>query len=132
MRVQSTPPPVGLIIVYFLFLLITFYFFIFSLTFNKIKDDVASIETSSKAPWWMAFTKVTETTTISTTEKTSTTILATPEKPHDAQNIPVNYNTVKFEPVPSLTVSNIASKPQLQQPHSSNTIGKLINVTGDN
>jgi len=101
-----------------------------SLTFNKIKDDSeATIETSSKAPWWMAFTKVTDTTTISTTETYSTTKLTTPEKTNDALSIPVNFNTVKFEPVPSLTVGDIASKPQLQQPHSSNTIGKLINVT---
>ena len=121
----------------------------FSLTFNKLKDNEPTRQSSTRAPWWSTFTKVTVTDlplptivpdvtpptssvsnlmTEATTTVTTTAVLD--NKQHNS-DYHIKYNTVRFQPVPSMVKHNNASKPQFLQPHSSNTIGKLINVTGD-
>ena len=114
----------------------------FSLTFNKLKDNEPTRQSSTRAPWWSTFTKVTVTespmvtavpdptpTTLSNLMTEATTAVLD-NKQHNS-DYHIKYNTVRFQPVPSMVKHNNASKPQFLQPHSSNTIGKLINVTGD-
>ena len=108
-----------------------------SLTFNKIEDDSKNVESSTKTPWWSIYTKkptfrpstttptttsttyttriaLTSITSITSTTRTTTTSARTTSTPPP--------NRVRFRPVPG-----IGKAP----PRTINTIGKLINVTGE-
>lgn len=112
-----------------------------SLTFNKIEDDSKNVESSTKTPWWSIYTKKStyrpSTTTPTTTSTTYTTRITLTSITSITSTTRTNTRTitsttrttstpppnrVRFRPVPG-----IGKAP----PRTINTIGKLINVTGE-
>ena len=122
------------------------------MTFNKLRDvpDEIREETSTKAvPWWATFTRPParpDTVTVSTVTA-STAATAAPSNLHEESHTTgsvaepredenehdddgdekVVFNTVRFQPVPSLAEKR---KSQNKRRPAADTVGKLINVTG--
>ena len=122
------------------------------MTFNKLRDvpDEIREETSTKAvPWWATFTRPParpDTVTVSTVTA-STAATAAPSNLHEESHTTgsvaepredeneheddgdekVVFNTVRFQPVPSLAERR---KSQNKRRPVADTVGKLINVTG--
>ena len=122
------------------------------MTFNKLRDvpDEIREETSTKAvPWWATFTRPParpDTVTVSTVTA-STAATAAPSNLHEESHTTgsvaepredenehdddgdekVVFNTVRFQPVPSLAEER---KSQNKRSPAADTVGKLINVTG--
>ena len=125
------------------------------MTFNKLRDvpDEIREETSTKAvPWWATFTQPParpDTVTVSTVTASSaaTAAPAAPSNLHEESHTTgsvaepredeneheddgdekVVFNTVRFQPVPSLAEKR---KSQNKRRPVADTVGKLINVTG--
>ena len=115
------------------------------MTFNKLRDvpDESREEPSTQTvPWWATFTRPParpDTVTVSTAATAATAAIskshnsvAEPwqdENEHDDDGDEnVVFNTVRFQPVPSL-VEKRKSQNKKRRP-GADTVGKLINVTG--
>ena len=116
------------------------------MTFNKLRDvpDESREEPSTQAvPWWATFTRPParpDTVTVSSVTA-STAATAAISKSHNSVAKPwqdehehdddgdenVVFNTVRFQPVPSLAEKR---KSQNKGRPGADTVGKLINVTG--
>ena len=116
------------------------------MTFNKLREvpDESREEPSTQAvPWWATFTRPParpDTVTVSSVTA-STAATAAISKSHNSVAEPwedenehdddgdenVVFNTVRFQPVPSLAEKR---KSQNKKRPVSDTVGKLINVTG--
>ena len=118
--------------------------YLFSLTFNKLKDvpEVKKETSTQSVPWWATFTQpparpstvssvVTSTAAYTAADSAAQEVTDEPredesEDDYDDEDDKVVFNTVRFQPVPGLE----KRKSQNKRRPGSDTVGKLINVTG--
>ena len=118
--------------------------YLFSLTFNKLKDvpEVKKETSTQSIPWWATFTQpparpstvgsvVTSTAAYTAADSAAQEVTDEPredesEDDYDDEDDKVVFNTVRFQPVPGLE----KRKSQNKRRPGSDTVGKLINVTG--